>query len=393
MTSMSGAPPPGQRLLRGAGAVTLVLAGLPAVSMLLGVRLLPGDIPTIPPNLLWVWLTAAVLYSIAFWHSASAIGNERLQNRARILVAVQAVSALAMFGIVCSGYETTQLVVVAVQMGLFFPLPLSVVLVLLQTAIEGWLALDHFPLTMALWWVGALTLPYSFLALLTTHLAASQAKARQDLASANAELRATQALVANSSRMSERIRISHELHDLLGHHLTGPSLNLEAARHQVHGKPLDQVRTCQSLTKLLLSDVREAVSSLRDQETLDLAKALTPLVSGIPHPKVHLDLPADLTITDPESAHALVRCVQEIVTNTLRHARADNLWIELLRTDQGLHVRARDDGMGRKVWTPGHGLRGMRKRLEKLGGRLEIEARPYHGFHLDAWIPLTRGAT
>ena len=393
MALMRNATSPATRLLRSAGAVTLVLAGLPAVSMLLGVRLLPGETPTIPPNLLWVWLAAAVFYAVAFWLSASAIGNERLHNRARVLVAVQAVSALAMFYIVCSGYETTQLVVVAAQMGLFFPLPLSVVLVLLQAAIQGWLALDHFPLTMALWWVGALTLPYSFLALLTAHLAASQARARTELASANAQLRATQALVADSSRMSERIRISHELHDLLGHHLTGLSLNLEAARHQVQGKPLDQIRTCQSLTKLLLSDVREAVSSLGKQDTLDLAKALTPLVSGIPHPKVHLDLPADLTITDPERAHALVRCVQEIVTNTLRHARADNLWIEFLKTDEELHVRAHDDGTGTKDWKLGHGLRGMRERLEHLGGRLEIEVRPYQGFHLDAWIPLTRGAS
>ncbi len=56
-------------------------------------------------------------------------------------------------------------------------------------------------------------------------------------------------------------------------------------------------------------------------------------------------------------------------------------------------MRAHDDGRGTKDWKPGHELRGMRERLEQLGGRLEIEVRPYQGFHLDAWIPLTRGAT
>jgi signal transduction histidine kinase len=360
--------------------------------MLLGVQLLPGETPAIPPNLLWVWLTAAVSYAVAFWLSAAAVGNERLLNRARMLVAVQSIAALVMFYVVCSGYETTQLVVVAAQMGLFFPLPLSIGLVMLQSAIQGWLALDHFSPTLALWWVGALTLPYSSLALLTSHLAASQARGRRALAGANAELRATQALLADSSRMSERIRISHELHDLLGHHLTGLSLNLEAARHQVQGKPLDAISRSQALTKLLLSDVREAVSSLRE-DTLDLATALARLVEGIPHPNVHLNLPEHLTITDPERAHALVRCVQEIVTNTLKHARADNLWIELVTNDEELHVRAHDDGKATTDWTLGHGLRGMRERLEHLGGRLEIEARPYQGFHLDAWIPLTRAAS
>ena len=251
--------------------------------MLLGVQWVPGESLTLSPGRVWLWLAAAICYAVAFWLTAPAVGHERLQTRARLLVAVQAVSALAMFYLVCSGYETTQLVVVAAQMGLFFSLPVSIGLVLLQSAIQGWLALDHFTPLLALWWVGSLTLPYSFLALLTAHLAANQAHARAELAVTNAQLHATQALLADSSRMSERVRISNELHDLLGHHLTGLSLNLEAASHQVSGKPLEAVRRSQSLTKLLLSDVREAVSSLR-QETLDVANALAPLVSGIPHP-------------------------------------------------------------------------------------------------------------
>ena len=380
-----------QNLLRSAGVVTLTLAALPAVSMLLGVRLIPGELPTLSLSALWVWLAAAVCYAIAFWLTAAAVGIDRLHTRARLLVGVQAVAAMVMFSLVCSGYETTQLVVVAAQIGLLFPLPLSIGLVLLQSAVQGWIAIDHFGIIMALWWIGALTLPYSSLALLTARMAASQARAGDELASTNAQLRATQALLADSSRMSERVRISQELHDLLGHHLTGLSLHLEAARHQALGKPLDEIRTCQSLTTLLLSDVREAVSSLRGQDTLDLTKALTPLVTEIPHPTVHLSLPEDLTVTDPERAHALVRCVQEIVTNTVRHASADNLWIEFVRTEDGVHVQAHDDGRATKNWTLGQGLKGMRDRLEHFGGRLEIDARPYHGFRLDAWIPFSGG--
>src|SRR3546814_12036878 len=76
----------------------------------------------------------------------------------------------------------------------------------------------------------------------------------------NSELRATRALLAESSRLSERMRISRELHDLLGHHLTALSLNLEVATHVSSGKAQEHVRQAHTLAKLLLTDVREAVS-------------------------------------------------------------------------------------------------------------------------------------
>ena len=142
------------------------------------------------------------------------------------------------------------------------------------------------------------------------------------------------------------------------------------------------------MAKLLLSDVREAVSTLRGGGRVDLAKALAPLVEGLPRPEVHLELAEDVEITDPKQAHAVVRCVQEIVTNAAKHGGARNLWIELHRADDGLEVRAHDDGEGTREVTPGHGLRGMRRRLEELGGRLRVASEPGQGFRVEAWIPL-----
>ena len=80
--------------------------------------------------------------------------------------------------------------------------------------------------------------------------------------------------------------------------------------------------------------------------------------------------------------------MQEIVTNAIKHAGADNLWIEFVKMDGKLQVRARDDGRGAVSVKEGQGLRGMRERLERLGGRLEIEAMPQRGFSLNAFIAL-----
>ena len=95
-----------------------------------------------------------------------------------------------------------------------------------------------------------------------------------------------------------------------------------------------------------------------------------------------------MKLYDSEHAHALVRCVQEIVTNSVRHSRTDNLWIELIKADHRLEVRARDDGRGAPVFREGQGLSGMRTRLEQLGGRLDIDATPSQGFRLNAVLPL-----
>ena len=383
----------GRRFLRIGGIATWILSAIPAVLMLLGRYQFGDAVIELSPGRFAMWAAAALVFLAAFWLSTGAVGDPRGRGRARALLAAQTIAALFMFHFVCTGLETTLLIVVAVQLGLFVPVPAGLLWVLAQTATLAWLGVQHWGLTMGLGWT-LLAIPPEVLAVFTSYFAGNEARARRELAAANvelartnAELRATQELLADSSRMAERVRISRDLHDLLGHHLTALSLNLEAARHQVTGKALDQVESCRALTKLLLSDVRDVVSSLRGEDSVDLARALAPLTEAVGGPEIHLSLPESFAISDPEQAHALVRCVQEIVTNAVKHAACDNLWIEISRADEGLEVRARDDGHGAEALAPGHGLTGMRERLERLGGRLQVASEPEHGFRVTAWVP------
>jgi|SRR6267142_720768 len=98
----------------------------------------------------------------------------------------------------------------------------------------------------------------------------------------------------------------------------------------------------------------------------------------------------DLHIDDPAKAHAVFRCVQEAITNAVRHARARNLWIHLIQSLDGLDVRISDDGDGGADVKPGHGLKGMRERLEAVGGWLKVQAAPGRGFTIEAWVPVLR---
>jgi signal transduction histidine kinase len=78
--------------------------------------------------------------------------------------------------------------------------------------------------------------------------------------------------------------------------------------------------------------------------------------------------------------------VQEIVTNTLRHAQARNLWITISEDGASITVEAHDDGCGAATVAAGAGLRGMQARIEELGGVLRIMSAP--SFALRAMLPL-----
>ena len=234
---------------------------------------------------------------------------------------------------------------------------------------------------------GGLFLGISLFAFMSGVVALRQQIARDALRKVNSELLATQALLADNTRIAERVRIARELHDLVGHHLTALTLNLEVATHLVDGKALEHVQQAHSLAKLLLADVREVVNDMRVDDKVDLATALRTLVSGVPEPMIHLDLPLELAMTDPRRAQVLLRCAQEMITNSVRHARAKNLWIGLVEDVNGVALTARDDGRGVNNVEAGNGLSGMAERLRQLGGELKIESSQGAGFSLHAWIP------
>ncbi len=233
---------------------------------------------------------------------------------------------------------------------------------------------------------------FSGFVFVTSLVARQQAQAREEQRRLNNELRATRALLAESSRLSERMRISRELHDLLGHHLTALSLNLEVAGHLSEGKVQEHVRQAHTLAKLLLTDVREAVSQLREDGAVDMSTALRTLVEGVLAPDIHLEMPQPFLVEDPEHANVMLRCAQEIITNAVRHAQADHLWLRFRQSGSAIEVDASDDGRGADQLALGNGLRGMRERLSQHAGSVNILTARGQGFALTLRLPMDKPA-
>jgi len=123
----------------------------------------------------------------------------------------------------------------------------------------------------------------------------------------------------------------------------------------------------------MLQDVRARVTTLSDDSAVNFAEALTLVVKNLPQVKMHLDIDEHLRIDDVNVAESLLRCVQEAITNTLRHAAASECTVRVWREDGQLHLRVHDNGRVAHSFEPGNGLRGMRERVERIDGKLLIE--------------------
>ncbi|HEU4969095.1 MAG TPA: sensor histidine kinase [Sphingomonas sp.] len=237
-------------------------------------------------------------------------------------------------------------------------------------------------------WVIGNSLALQLLLVFTAQALRREAEMARALAQTNRELRSAQAIIANTARDAERLRISRELHDAWGHELTALGLQLEIASHVTgSGRANDHVMQAKRLARTLLAKVRDVVSALREAERCDLKEALEALAQSIPSPVVHVELSPDVMV-GPDQAHALIRCAQEVVTNSVKHASASNLWLQVTSSGEGVRLVARNDGSPRSAASPpGSGLLGMRERLEHLGGRLAVRKGGDSVFTVDAWLP------
>ncbi len=210
-------------------------------------------------------------------------------------------------------------------------------------------------------------------------------------ASLAASERRASADAAEHTRTLERLRVARDLHDTLGHHLTALGMQLEVAARLADGRAKEHVERAHAIGRSLLTDVRDAVSDLREKRPL--GAALRTLVAAPGKAAVRLDLAAELDGLGGDQAEAIVRCVQEVLTNAARHGDARNLWIAITADRSAICLRARDDGQSAPAidaiaW--GHGLAGMRERFGALGGQVAARRTSDGGFEIEASIPRRR---
>jgi signal transduction histidine kinase len=370
------------RWLRVAGTITWVVIAATFLFVL-------EDVPAILGERLWVLWAVMLGFLALFWIGTDP--EERVAPRWRgIALAAQSLCALAIAWLPQKPVGFIFLTLVAAQMASLVPTFLAALWVVLQSLAMGWIYAQIVPAWEAQAYI-AVYLGFQAFAHVVVRAALAEARAREDLARAHAELSAKEALLAESQRLAERAKIGRDLHDVLGHHLAAMSLNLEAASHLSDGEARASVERAREMARKLLDDVREVVTELKREHGYDLEQALARLAAELPRPRIHLDVAADVRVVpDAALAEALIRCAQELMTNSARHSGAEHLWIRLRRGPGGIELSARDDGRGSERSDPlalGLGLAGLAQRFRALGGRLEVASQPGQGFAVTAWLP------
>jgi len=198
----------------------------------------------------------------------------------------------------------------------------------------------------------------------------------------------------------ERRHLARELHHEFGQLLATITVQLHAAKTLAGASARSIIEECISILQRAGDEVRSLALELRPTmlDTAGLDATLRWLASqheqrtGIATEVVgHLnDVPGKVAI-------AAFRVTQEALTNVLRHARAQHIWIELSQSDGAVELLVRDDGVGFDVpktldWAAnrGHlGLLGMKERVQILGGHLEVDSKPGLGTRIRLSLPFT----
>jgi signal transduction histidine kinase len=327
------------------------------------------------------------LFVLAF-HYALGAAKPKAGRRAALLV--ESVFAIAFAALARGGFAGALVVVVAGQAPFLVPPSAALAIVAVQTLAIAVIQGSRSSFVWALGVSGGY-LGFQLFAVGAALLAEREAKARAELALANAELLATREVFAGTTRTAERLRIARDLHDTMAHRLTALRLQLEVAKNSTDEQQRQAIETSSEISKLLLEEVREVVSAMRKETPIDLEAVLSHLTVAVPRPKITLAIDPAVHKADAALTHAILRFVQEAITNAARHARAETLVIEIQREGDTVRVTARDDGKGKGSIHEGNGLRGLRERFEELGGSLEIDRPDGSGLMLRALVPTKTG--
>lgn len=214
---------------------------------------------------------------------------------------------------------------------------------------------------------------------------------------ANRELNSYLALSEKIAEDRERKRIAREIHDTLGHALTGISAGIDAVKVLVDidtNRAKEQLNNVSVVVRDGIRDVRGSLNKMRPGalENNTLKEALIKIIreyEAISNLEIHLRYEWDNIDLDIAKEDIVFRVIQESITNSVRHGHAKTIWIELLEEDETYVMTIHDDGVGFDELRYGYGLKQMQERLMIIGGSVHFENRD--GFYTYIEIPKIGG--
>lgn len=196
--------------------------------------------------------------------------------------------------------------------------------------------------------------------------------------------------------VEERNRIARDIHDTLGHSITGMIMEIEMIDTLLLEEDSERAKEMVNRLKIEARDslvkVREVVETLKPSESEDRPVTQNPVKALIDNfvdstnVEVSYNIEGDFNAVIPTTNIVLYRMVQEALTNGVRHGKATNFHIEIKYYSDLIVFYIKDNGIGFKNLEKGFGLKNMEERINTLNGQVVFSSE--NGFIIQGFIPL-----
>lgn len=221
----------------------------------------------------------------------------------------------------------------------------------------------------------------------------------EQLQEVNGQLKEYTVMAEKMAETRERNRLAREIHDTLGHTLTGIAAGIDACQATIGTAPeqtKQQLELISKVTRDGIKEIRRSVSELRPDalERLSLEYAINQMVAdmnAVSDTKVCFDCQVRNLKFDEDEENAIYRVVQEGITNAMRHGHASHIWITIKKDGTDIVLQIKDNGIGCQEMKSGFGTKHMRERIRMLSGVVTFDGSD--GFVVNARIPIRWGET
>ncbi len=222
-------------------------------------------------------------------------------------------------------------------------------------------------------------------------------KTNADLENANNQLQEYAKITERMGETRERNRLAREIHDTLGHTLTGISVGIDACIATAEiapGETKAHLERISDVARNGLLDIRRSVNELKPDalERLSLESAITKMITdmkSITDMQIFFDCRIRKLKFDEDEESAIYRVIQESLTNAMRHGRASRVRIVMERQDDTIVLTINDNGIGCSEIKNGFGTKHIMERIGMLNGTVEFQSD--NGFSVIARIPIRWG--
>lgn len=319
---------------------------------------------------LWQSILGYSIFLLLFLIVSSGYAEKNSLRATQIILIAQLVIAFMLMLVHAGQISPVLLVVWAAQLPDYFSRRSAVLQVIFSNLLFYFIQIN--------WWhfnnaeINSLIyLGFQLFALSTAFARVNEKRAREQLEQVNQQLLTTRIILAQSSKQDERLRIARDLHDILGHQLTALNLQLEILQHKVASELQTSVADTKNLAKQLLDSIRAVVRNQRAPLTVDIRQAVQALALRLP--QLQLTIDGELQLESAELAEQLLLCIQEGISNALRHGRATHIHLSLQQQDKSITILLDDNGRGcSDTISPGSGLLGINERLRDFNGVIAL---------------------